>query len=130
MKAEEIPKRASFENFKSEICHRLKRMGDIDFMIELLEDDDISIYYSREWYPECFYALAMLDYLSRINDVPLCNKYDELRGMKLERLVYPSGVIASSVMERSDAPRERALQGAIPEFLRFNIVEGEVRDVI
>ena len=130
MKAEEMPKRASFENFKSEMCHRLKRMGDIDFMIDLLEDDDIRLYYSREWYPECFYTLGMLDYLSRINDVPICNRYNDLRSMKLEKLIYPSGIVASSVIEKSNKPRKDALKKAIPEFLRFNIVEGEVRDVI
>ena len=130
MKEKTMPERATFDNFRSEMCHQLKRKGDIKFMIELLENDSIRTYYDMEWYPECLYSLGMLDYLSRINDVPICDRYDDLRNMKMENPVYPSGVIAVSVVERSDEPRQRAIDNAIPEFMRFNIVEGEVRDVI
>ena len=64
-------KRADFENFKSFICHRVKELGDIEFMIQLIESDDIRSFFDRKWYPESLYLLAMLDYLSRLNDVPL-----------------------------------------------------------
>ena len=37
-------KRSDFELFKSNICHRLKELGDIDFVIELLEEDSIRKY--------------------------------------------------------------------------------------
>ena len=58
-------KRSSFENFKSTVCHRVKEMGDIDFIIDTLERQDIRTYYDRKWYPESLYLLAMLDFLSR-----------------------------------------------------------------
>ena len=44
-------KRSSFENFKSAVCHRLKEMGDISFIIDTLKSGDIRIYYDRKWYP-------------------------------------------------------------------------------
>ena len=71
-------KRPSFENFKSTVCHRVKEKGDIAFIIDTLENQDIRTYYNQKWYPESLYLLAMLDYLSRENDVPLCNEYDRL----------------------------------------------------
>ena len=51
-------KRSSFENFKSTVCHRVKEMGDIDFIIDTLERQDIRTYYDRKWYPESLYLLA------------------------------------------------------------------------
>lgn len=65
-----MEKRCSFELFKSNVCHRLKEQGDIDFLIETLKEDMIRQYYDKKWYPESFYLLAMVDYISRENNVP------------------------------------------------------------
>ena len=123
-------KRSSFENFKSTVCHRVKELGDINFIIDTLESQDIRVYYNRKWYPESLYLLAMLDYLSRENDVPLCDDYDDLRRCKLEKPVYPASVRALSAAAQNDAAIKEAVKTAIPEFMRFNIVENEVRNVI
>ena len=37
-----MEKRCNFELFKSNVCHRLKESGDIDFLIETLEKDMIT----------------------------------------------------------------------------------------
>lgn len=125
-----MTKRPSFENFKSAICHRVKDMGDISFIIDTLERKDIRTYYEWKWYPECLYLLAMLDYISRINDVPLCHDYDDIRRCKLEKAIYPASIIALSATTHDDEPMKQAAREAIPEFLRFNIIEGDVRDVV
>ena len=123
-------KRSSFENFKSTICHRLKELGDIDFIIDTLESQDIRMYFERKWYPESLYLLAMLDYISRENDVPLCDEYDDLRRCKLEKTIYPSSVLAMAAASKTDDELRHAEVTAIPEFKRFNIIESEVRNVI
>lgn len=125
-----MQKRTSFELFKSSICHRLKEMGDISFMIDLLKSREIRTYYDRKWYPESLYLLAMLDYLSRINEVPLCNEYDDLRRCKLERIIYPTSVLALCAVAKSNDAKYEAEAEAIPEFMRFNIVESEVRNIV
>ena len=122
--------RPDFDLFKSDVCHRLKEMGDIDFIIDILESNIIYEYYDKEWYPESLYLLAMLDYLSRENNVPTCHDYDKLRHCKLSRPVYPASIIAMSEAKRSNEPRENAMRNSIPEFLRHNIIESEVRNVI
>ncbi|MCD8391279.1 MAG: hypothetical protein LUD03_05525 [Firmicutes bacterium] len=122
--------RCSFELFKSNVCHRLKNLGDIDFLIETLENDDIRTYYERKWYPECLYLLAMLDYISRENDIALCEDYNDLRKYRLAETIYPASVLALCQAVKSDMPKQQALREAIPEFLRFNIVESDVRNVI
>ena len=123
-------RRSSFELFKSHVCHQVKGLGDIDFMIETLEQDDIRKYYRLKWYPECLYLLAMLDYISRENSIPLCSQYDDLRKCRLQETIYPAGIQAVAAAAKDNRIKEDACKEAIPEFLRFNIVESEVRDVI
>ena len=126
---DEERRRPSFEIFKSNICHRVKDMGDIPFVIDLLQSNQIRKLYEKKWYPEALYLLAMLDYLSRENHIPICKNYNDIRAAKLQQLVYPSSVIIMCKALHSDAPKEDCIRMAIPEFLRFNIVESEVRNV-
>ena len=121
--------RPAFDLFKSNVCHRLKELGDIDFLIDTIESDDITTYYKRAWYPESLYLLAMVDYISRVNNVPTCDSYSEIRKAKLKNTVYPSSVIVASVVSKDNRVLERARAASIPEFMRFNIVESEVRNV-
>ena len=123
------PKRPTFEVFKSNVCHLVKDKGDIDFMIETLTTDEVRTLYIRRWYAEAFYLLAMVDYLSRVNQVPLCTKYNDIRAQKLREVIYPSGVVLSDQAMKTDKFRKACMKNAIPEFLRFNIVESEVRNV-
>ncbi len=122
--------RTSFELFKSNVCHRVKAQGDIDFLIETLERDTIRKYYFRKWYPECLYLLAMVDYISKVNDIPICSEYNDLRMCKLQKTLYPASILAASIAAKNDEIKEKARAEAIPEFMRFNIVENEIRDVI
>lgn len=123
-------KRCSFETYKSNVCHQLKELGDIQFLIKALTEDNITKYYKKSWYLESLYLLAIVDYVSRENNVELCNKYDYLRKIKLPKPVFPQDVIATSLVMKSDLPKTEALMHAIPEFVRHNIVESEVRDVV
>lgn len=123
-------KRINFELFKSNVCHRLKEQGDIEFMKEILEKDDIRCYFNRKWYRESFYLLAMLDYLSRLNNVPLCTNYNDIRCCRLEKIIYPSSVLVMFEASEDEKIKGQALRNAIPEFLKFNIVESEVQNVV
>lgn len=127
--ADDQRRRSSFEIFKSNICHQMKDLCDVPFMIQLLKSNQIRQLYEKGQYPEALYLLAMLDYLSRENQVPICKNYNDIRKAKLEKPIYPSGVILLCKTMKSDKPKEECLRLAIPEFLRFNIIETEVRDV-
>lgn len=125
-----VEERGNFEIFKSNVCHKLKELGDIDFVIELLENDSIGKYYRKEWYPECLYLLAMLDYISGENQIPYCSQYDELRRIKLKEPLFPASVLVVAKVTRDESIKMQSIKEAIPEFIRFNIVESEVRNVI
>lgn len=127
---DEMKPRPSFENFKSNTCHRVKELGAIDFILEILEQDQISYYYKKEWYPECFYLLAMTDYLCKKNDIPLCDIYDEIRKQKLKEIVYPKGILALYSVSKDENILENAKKNSIEEFLKYNIVESEIDNVI
>lgn len=126
--APQLTERSSFELFKSSVCHRLKDMGDVPFLIDLIESNYIRIYYDWEWYPESLYLLAMLDYISKENDVPLCTDYDDLRSTKLAEPLFPAGILAQEAAGKPISKTEVLMQ-AIPEFLKYNIIESDVRSV-
>lgn len=121
--------RCSFETFKSNTCHHVKDMGDLDFIVETLEKDEIRKLYDRQRYREALYLLAMVDYLSRMNELPACTAYDDIRRKKLEKPCFPADVVVSYAATGDEKIKIEAINKAIPEFMRFNLVEGEVRNV-
>lgn len=127
--ADSMEYRQGFEAYKSNICHMVKDMGDIDFIIDTLESDKVRKLYQKRWYPESLYLLAMVDYLSRENDLPVCAEYNDIRTAKLREPVYPASILTMCAALKSNAPKTESRDEAIPEFMRFNIVESEVRGV-
>lgn len=126
-----MDQRCSFELFKSNVCHRLKERGDVDFIIDTLEKDEIRQYYDRAWYAESLYLLAMLDYVSRLNDIPLCARYEDLRACRLQEPVYPASVLmVAAVSSNSEEIKEQARRESIPEFSKFNIIECDIRNIV
>ncbi len=123
-------RRTDFDVYKSNICHLVKDMGDIGFCIYILENDMVRKLYQKEWYPEALYLLAMVDYLSKENDLPICSEYEDIRCQKLAKVIYPSGVAILSYITGKEKYKEEAVAQAIPEFMRHNIVESEVRNVV
>lgn len=120
----------SFELYKSNVCHELKELGDLPFIAYHLRKDDISELFEQKCFAKALYLLAMVDYISRINNIPFCDKYDAMRACRFENTLYPAGILIESLMMESEQIKEEAKQSAIPEFLRFNIVENEVRNVV
>jgi len=127
--SEALEYRPDFEIFKSDTCHSVKGMGDIGFLMDVIKSGRIIRYLDMRWYREALYLLAMVDYLCRENGLPLHGDYAELRCMKLSEVVYPAGILILCAALKSDEPKEKSLRDAIPEFLRHNIVESEVRNV-
>ncbi|MCC8103370.1 MAG: helix-turn-helix domain-containing protein [Clostridiales bacterium] len=122
--------RISFGLFKSNVCHEVKRKGEISYMIELLESNRIRTYFDRGWNLEALYLLGMLDYLCRKNEIAECTDYDDLREYRFRDPVYPSGILIRAAAAQDDSIKTDSLKAAIPEFLRFNIVENEVENVV
>lgn len=118
-----------YENIKSEIGHELKRKGDIKFIYDVLKEQRIWKYYKDNDAFTTLYLLGMVDYLSRINNIRLCTDFEELREIKFDEPIWPLGVVILDQASNGKIKQE-ALDKAIPEFMRHNIVECEVRDAV
>ena len=59
----------------------------------------------------------------------ICLYGENLRNMKLKKIIYPSSVLVASRIARNDNLKRKAMEESIPEFIKFNIVESEVRNV-
>lgn len=86
---EENSRTISFEAYKSNVCHRVKALGDIPFVIETLKSREVLRLYECEQYAQAFYLLGVVDYLSRETGLPLCSEYQEIRKHCLDKPIYP-----------------------------------------
>lgn len=123
-------KRVPFERFKNAMRHQLHEMGDKAFLRQMLLEDAVEAYVSRQWYPEALYVLGMMDLLCRLNQIPLASKYESYRTMKLDRVLYPADIALLSIAQNDDRIKLESYEQSFPEFKRFNIVEGDIRNVI
>ena len=108
-----------FELFKSNVCHDVARRGDIGFIGYMIESDDIMIYWENNRREQAMYLLSMLDYLSNLNDIPLANRYDNIRQFRFDPPLMPLSVRVSDVDTKH----------CIKEFRDHGIIEGDIRDV-
>lgn len=118
----------SLQNFRSYACHLLKEYGDVGFIKKVLLEDMVFELFTKGWEAQALYLLALVDYVSRLHEVHFFSRYEPLRQLRLEQTAYPTGLILDA-KQYGEQVLEEAKARAIPEFLRHNIVECEVRDV-
>lgn len=130
-----LQERMSFDLFRSEICHIYKNLGLYDFVSEILKDDWISYFWNKQWFEESFYTLAMLDYLSELNDVPYLPKYNEYRKLKLAEPVFPTDILFLDKLNKNNDEKQKAIDECNKtvcgrHFLKYNIIERSITDVV
>lgn len=118
-----------FDVFRSTICHEVKNIGELQFILNKVEENLVIKLWKDRKYKESLYVLAMVDYLSRKNNITLVEEYDEIRNNKLKDTVYPKDILILDKLYPHKRIKEKALRDSIPEFLKFNIVETEVLNV-
>ncbi len=118
-----------FELYKSAICQRVKSCGYEAFVKEVSASDEIPSLLEKREFAEALYLLAMVDYLSRKYRIPLCERFESLRGLKLTKTIYPRDIELLATLQHSDEVKKKAWEEAIPEFKRHNIVENNVENV-
>ena len=116
-----------FDLFKSNVCHELTALGDIEFIKNHLLNNDVRSYYESKQFLEALYLLAMLDNLCRKYNLPIPKEYHDIRAQKLSLLCVPKSVyllLKSKTLKITDLYRE-----SIKEFLDHNIMEANIYDV-
>ena len=71
-------------------------------------------------YIKMLYLVATVDYISKKYSIPLSNKYDEIRKMKLEEPFFVGDALLLGKKE----------EAGIKEFAKYNIIEGDLYDAV
>ncbi|MCD8398620.1 MAG: helix-turn-helix transcriptional regulator [Lachnospiraceae bacterium] len=119
-----------FGNFRSNVSHSLKNKGDIDFMIALLESDDIRTYWNNDLAFESLYLLSALDYLSRKHNIQKCTNYNDIRCHKFEKLIFPTGILLKDSLFPEQNLKQKSIDECIPEFLEHGIIERSLYEAV
>ena len=114
-----VYEKENFQTFRNDLHHRIRK-DELECILEIIESDEVFTYLRHEDYLKALYLVATVDYISRKNDIPLCDKYNSVRSIRLEQPYY----VGDSSLFSSDK-RE-----CIDEFLRFNIFEGDLYDAV
>ncbi len=118
-----------FELFKSNVCQILKNKSANQFINKIVTEKMVERYFDQGDYKKSFYLVALVDYLCRRDNIKVVSSYDKYRSYKLKDILFPSSVELLSQILKNDTLKKDALNNAIPEFLHFNIVEGEIENV-
>lgn len=117
-----------FRYFRSNLLHKLKSDGALSIIDDVIRSKMIDFYYKNNSKEYAFYLLALIDYLSRINNIPLYSKrYNDLRKEELDKPFFVgSNLIRFDTIE--EAEKNLNIE-VIPEFRNFNIIEEDVFNV-
>lgn len=118
----------TFTWFRSEQCHLVHSKGELEYLVNVLESQEINRYWRLCMYAEAMYEVAMVDYICRRNDIPRCENYNEIRNHKLDHVAYPIDVKLIDELRGTHEEVEKSEKSAIPEFRSFNIIEGAIFD--
>ena len=125
----------SYDVFRSEICHMYHFDGDYEFISKVMRVNLVMVLWNNHEYDKALYTLAMIDYISWKNGVMLYEGYAKIRACKLEKILYPEGIILLDKIEHSHKNRDEAVKicshdqcGAF--FFRHNIIERNIEDVV
>ena len=114
-----VNEKEDFQTFRNNLHHEIKR-NELALILEIVENDEVSRYLRHEEYLKALYMVGVVDYISKKHGISLCDKYDDVRKMKLEKAYY----IGDAVL---DPPKK---EDCIEEFLKYNIYEGDLYDAV
>lgn len=123
-----INKEETQVNCRSRICHELSKMNEKDYILKILKENRILKLYRKSKIFECYYTLALLDYLCNKNGIEINDTYKELRKFKFDKVMYPSSTKA--LIKTKLKTEKQIIKESIPEFIKYNIAEVNVNDSI
>ncbi len=114
-----VYEKEDFQTFRNNLHHRIKE-NELELLLEIVEGNDVATYMRHEDYLKALYLVATADFLSKKNEIPLCDKYNDLRRTKLEQPYY----VGDSSLSSPSA------DDCIAEFVHYNIYEGDLYDAV
>lgn len=114
-----VYQKEDFQTFRNNLHHEIKK-NDLKTVLGIIENQDIEYYQLHNDFVKMLYLVATVDYISKKYDIPLCNKYNQFRNMKLEETFY----VGDSYL------MNKGMASSIPEFAKYNIIEGDLYDAV
>lgn len=69
----------AYKNYCEDLQSKIKEMGELNFLVSYLKNNEVSILYNLNRKKESKYLLALVDELCGKYNFPLCKEYDEIR---------------------------------------------------
>ena len=69
----------AYKNYCEDLDQKIKEMGELNFLVSYLKNNEVSILYNLNRKKESKYLLALVDELYVKYNFPLCKEYDEIR---------------------------------------------------
>lgn len=118
-----------FEIFRCNTLHLLKSNDEKEFLYRLLSERTIDYYFRIHCHAKCLYLLALVDFLCDKYDIDKITNYEFLRTLKLpEPLVSDDLLILKRTLTKENY--NKMIEAAMPEFLKYNIVEDDLYNVV
>lgn len=114
-----VYQKEDFQTFRNNLHHEIKK-NDLQTVLGIIENEDIEYYQFHNDFVKMLYLVATVDYISKKYDIPLCDKYNQFRNMKLEEPFYVGDSYLMNIGKAS----------SIPEFAKYNIIEGDLYDAV
>ena len=118
-----------FEVFRCNTLHSLKYAGEEALLYKILSSRLIDYYYRIHCHSKCLYLLALVDYLCEKCGIERITNYEPLRKLKLA-----SPLISSDLQflkkRLSEEQFSELMEAAMPEFMKYNIVEDDLYNVV
>ncbi len=114
----------TWDNFRSELAHYLKRCHKSNFVTSVKEYSIIEALWNRKAYAECFYVLALYDYFTEHTD----DAYEFYRKNSLKNTLFPLEVEMIDRIHGNRNEKDTMLlvckdRLLSQEFLKYNISE-------
>ena len=116
-----------FDLFKSNLLQQLKTFKEESFIEEILKSKLVENYFDEGKYLESIYTVALLDYLMTKIHQPKIEQFDYIRKYRLRKIYVSKSIYL--LIATKNITVTKAYKGSINEFLKHNILEGEIENV-
>lgn len=117
-----------FDLFKSNTLQQLKNNNEDTFINEIVNSNVIDDYFNNQQQLKALYLLSLIDYLTLKKHAPLLKQFEYLRNYKLDKLYVSKSTYLLLAMKMTTITS--IYKECIKEFLKRNIAEADINDVI
>lgn len=122
-----------YDIFRSEICHYLQKIGDLQFLKNVLKNDWVSHFWNEKSYFKALYCVGIIDSLAYLYKTDNFPDYDFYRTKKFDSPIFPKDIEMLDKINPKEKIKDKVLKECSENeigkiFLNFNIIERSIRN--